>query len=61
MTLTKSEWQEQLYPLIAKASRLDPIAYEYHPAYRGLLNKIDRLIEHGLEHEYINPEGAATL
>lgn len=59
--MTKSEWQSTLFPLIAKAARLDPIAYEYHPAYRGLLNKIDRLIEHGLQHEYISPEGAARL
>jgi hypothetical protein len=59
--MTRAEWQEALYPLIARAARLDPIAYEYHPAYRGLLNKITRLIEHGLEHEYITPEGAATL
>lgn len=59
--MTKSEWQDALYPLIAKASRLDPIAYEYHPAFRGLLNKIDGLIKIGLEREYITPEGAARI
>lgn len=59
--MTKSEWQEAIFPLIAKAARLDPIAYEYHPAYRGLLNKIDALIETGLQHEFINPEEAALL
>ncbi len=59
--MTRQEWADQLYPLIARAAKLDPIAYEYHPAYRGLLNKIDRLIEHGLEHQWITPEGAAAL
>lgn len=59
--MNRQEWADQLYPLIAKAAKLDPIAYEYHPAYRGLLNKIDGLIEHGLEHEYITREEACRL
>ena len=59
--MTRQEWQEALYPLIARAAKLDPIAYEYHPAYRGLLNKIDRLIETGLQHEWITPEAACRL
>lgn len=59
--LTKSEWQDRLFPLMAKASKLDPIQCEHHPAFRGLIEKIDRLIQYGLSHEYIDMEGAARL
>ena len=57
--MTKSAWQDALFPLIAKAARIDPVAFGNHPAYRGLCRRIDQLIAVGLEHEYITPEGAA--
>lgn len=57
--MTKSEWQNRLYPLIAKTARIDPIQAEHHPAFRGALRRIDDLIEYGLQHEYLTPEEAA--
>ena len=59
--MTKSEWQDKLYPLLAKTARIDPIRAENHPAFKGALHRIDRLLEHGLQHEYITPEAAARL
>lgn len=56
---TRTEWQDELMPLIAQASKIDPMQAEHHPAYRGLLERIDRLIETGLEYGFITPEEAA--
>lgn len=57
--VTKSEWQDKLYPLLAQTARVDPIKAERHPAYRHALRRIDELIEYGLQHEYLTPEEAA--
>lgn len=57
--MTKSEWADTLYPLIARVARVDPIQAERHPAFRGALRRIDNLIEYGLQHEYLTPEEAA--
>lgn len=57
--MTHQEWESKLYPLIAKAARIDPIKAERHPAFRGALRRIDILIEYGLQHEYLTPEEAA--
>lgn len=57
--MTRQEWADELYPLIAQAAKIDPIHAERHPAFRGTLKRIDNLIEYGLQHEYLSPEEAA--
>ena len=59
--MTKSEWQDALYPLIARVARIDPIQAERHPAFKGALRRIDRLIEYGLQHDFISDREAVTL
>lgn len=57
--MTKTEWAEEIYPLIAQAAKIDPIRAENHPAFRGAIKRIDNLIEAGLEHGFLSPEEAA--
>ena len=59
--MTRSEWQDKLYPLLAKTARIDPIRAENHPAFKGALRRIDNLIQYGLQHAFITPETAARL
>ncbi|WP_406245847.1 hypothetical protein ACI7YT_12465 [Microbacterium sp. M] len=57
--MSRQEWADKLYPLIAQTARIDPIRAEHHPAFRGALRRIDSLIAYGLEHAFITPEEAA--
>ncbi len=59
--MTRQEWADQLYPLIAQTARIDPIKAEFHPAFRGALRRIDHLIEYGLQHDFITEREAVTL
>jgi hypothetical protein len=59
--MTRQAWLSEVTHLIARVAKIDPLQAEFHPAYRAALGKIDRLIEHGLQHEYLTPEEAARF
>ena len=56
--MTRTAWLAELTALTMRAARLPETK---HPAYRALCAKIDRLIEHGLQHEFITIREAETL
>jgi hypothetical protein len=58
--MTRSEWLDQIVPLISRTAGLAGQA-QNHPAYRAACARVDRLIEHGLEHGFINEREAVTL
>jgi hypothetical protein len=58
--MSKQEWWDQIIPLISWTARLANVA-QNHPAYRAACAKIDRLIEQGLEYEYITKGEAVAL
>lgn len=59
--MTRAEWADKLYPLLAQTARVDPIKAERHPAFRGALRRVDELIEYGLQHDFITEREAVTL
>lgn len=59
--MTRQSWLSEIVPLIARVNRIDPMRAEHHPAYRAALRRIDRLIETGLQHDYITQEEACRL
>ena len=59
--MTRQAWLAETAHQIAKVNKIDAMQAENHPAYRAALHRIDRLLEHGLQHEYITPGAAARL
>lgn len=54
--MSRTEWQDAYQ---AQKERLDSFPTQAHPAVRSLIRKFEDLLQYGLTHEFITPEGAA--
>jgi hypothetical protein len=54
--MTRTQWTDETTAL---RERIDRFPSKKHPAVRGLIRKLDDLMQVGLTHEFITPREAA--